>query len=36
VTGNDAVFAIDQDRVGPAELANAGSDLRNLLRGMRA
>ena len=30
VAGNDAVVAVDQDRVGPAELADRGGDLRHL------
>ena len=30
VAGNDAVVAVDQDRVRPAELADRGGDLRHL------
>ena len=36
VAGDDAVLAIDQDRVGPAELADGGRDLRHLRVGMRS
>ena len=36
VPGNDAVVAIDQDRVRPAVLDDAGRDLGNLALGMRA
>ena len=36
VAGDDAVVAVDQDRVGPAELADRGGDLRHLGIGMGA
>ena len=36
VAGDDAVVAIDQDRVGPAELADRGGDLGHLRIRMRA
>ncbi len=36
MTGNDAVVAIDQDRIRPAVLDDAGCDLGNLRLGMRA
>ena len=36
VARNDAVVAVDQDRVGPAELADRGSDLRDLSINVRA
>jgi hypothetical protein len=34
VTGDDAVVAIDQDRVGPPVLDDAGGDLGHLLGGV--
>jgi hypothetical protein len=36
VTGDHTVLAIDQDRVGPAELGDAGGDARDLLVAVRA
>jgi hypothetical protein len=40
VPGNDAVLPVDQYRVGPAKLPDAGGDLRDLgigvVRGLRA
>jgi hypothetical protein len=36
VAGDDAVRAIDKDRVGPAELDDAGRDLGDLALGVRA
>ena len=36
VPGDDAVVAVDQDRVGPAELADRGGDLRHLRVRVRA
>ena len=33
--GDDAVVAVDQDRVGEAELADRGGDLRHLLVAVR-
>ena len=36
MAGDDAVLAIDQDRVGPAELADRRGDLRHLRIAVRA
>jgi hypothetical protein len=36
VPGDDAVRAIDEDRIGPAELADRSRDLRHLRIGVRA
>ncbi|WP_445083377.1 hypothetical protein [Burkholderia multivorans] len=36
MASDDAVIAVDQDRVGPAELGDAGGDARDLFVAVRA